>query len=46
MIINSLDFEYGRGIVHALRSLLDSGLVDSLEDELKQYEKRFNSVTV
>ncbi len=43
-IIKALDFEYGRGIYHALTSLLDSNLVAPIEDELEQYSKRFDSI--
>lgn len=42
-IIRALDFEYGRGIYHAIGSLLDSNLVAPIEDELEQYSKRFES---
>ncbi len=43
LIINSLDIDYGRGIVHTLGSLLDCDFVSPIEDELRQYEKRFDS---
>ena len=42
LIIESLECDYGRGVVHSLTSLLDSCLVHSIEDELRQYEKRFD----
>ncbi len=42
LIVNSLEFEYGRGVVSSLSAILDSSLVDSVEDELRQYEKRFD----
>ncbi len=42
LLIGSLEFEHGKGFVHALRALLDSGLVSPIEDELRQYEKRFD----
>ncbi len=42
LLIESLEFDYGRGVVHSLSSLLDSSLVHSIEDELRQYEKRFD----
>jgi hypothetical protein len=45
LIINSLEFDYGKGIVHSLGFLLDSGIADSIEDELRQYEKRFDGAT-
>jgi hypothetical protein len=43
LLVGSLEFEHGKGFVHALRALLDSGLVSPIEDELRQYEKRFDS---
>ena len=42
LLVGSLEFEHGKGFVHALRALLDSGLVSPIEDELRQYEKRFD----
>jgi hypothetical protein len=42
LIIDSLEFNYGKGIVHSLGFLLDSGIADPIEDELSQYEKRFD----
>ncbi len=42
LLIESLECDYGRGVVHSLSSLLDSSLVHSIEDELRQYEKRFD----
>ena len=45
LLIKSLDFNYGRGIVQSLHSLLDSSLVYEIEDELQQYEKRFDGRT-
>jgi hypothetical protein len=45
LLINALDADYGRGVVHALRALLDSGLANSVENELTQYEKRFDGRT-
>jgi hypothetical protein len=42
LLIESLECGYGRGVVHSLTSLLDSSLVHSIEDELRQYEKRFD----
>jgi DNA-binding transcriptional MerR regulator len=42
LLIESLECGYGRGVVHSLASLLDSSLVHSVEDELRQYEKRFD----
>jgi hypothetical protein len=42
LLIESLECDYGRGVVHSLTSLLDSSLVHSIEDELRQYEKRFD----
>ena len=45
LIINTLDFNYGRGFVTSLCSLLDSWLVQPIENELRQYEKRFDGKT-
>ncbi len=42
LLVESLECDYGRGVVHSLSSLLDSSLVYSVEDELRQYEKRFD----
>jgi hypothetical protein len=42
LLIESLECGYGRGVVHSLSSLLDSSLVHSIEDELRQYGKRFD----
>jgi hypothetical protein len=42
LLVNSLEVGHGKGFVHSLRALLDSSLVDSVEDELRQYEKRFD----
>jgi hypothetical protein len=44
-IINSLEFNYGKGIVLALNALLDSFLGTPVGDELNQYAKRFESET-
>ena len=45
LLVNTLDSEYGKGIIHALRAVLDTCLPASVEDELRQYEKRFDGKT-
>lgn len=42
LIINSLEFEYGKGIVHSLGALLDA-LPQDTKDEIAKYEIRFES---
>ena len=42
LLIDSLEFGHGKGFMDSLRAILDSSLVHSIEDELRQYEKRFD----
>lgn len=44
LVIESLDLEYGKGVFSALQNLLESDLVDPVEDELKQFEIPFRQV--
>lgn len=42
MIMRELDFNYGKGILHSIQNILETLPVELVE-ELKQYEKRFDS---
>jgi hypothetical protein len=41
LIIESLDSDYGKGIYHTIRTLIESVATDEIRDELIKYEKRF-----
>lgn len=44
-LIRKLDTDYGRAVVHSIDHMIDASAPESVADELKQYEIRFDSKT-
>ncbi|MDQ3131094.1 MAG: hypothetical protein M3Q99_10075 [Acidobacteriota bacterium] len=42
-MMNNLDAGYSRGVMHSIHSIIEAGSPESVVDELRQYEKRFES---